>query len=1681
MDAPILESSCSATIFKLREGERVEITQTTSTNQDDLHQFRFVESKLKLNNGFSSFSVAGLPGGNAAQDMSYYLQARAALSGGQCYRNIEDSCADQPSNVDQPGYANCVSLEHPQSSLSEAGKVESLFCLSQPDDLLGDTGCLRRSRCEAFESLKCVDNDELCSAGTKSKDGAQAAQASIATQQCIKEFFEAEAKVGFESVGLASSDQFRDQACISQEHLESNLSDIDRVDTFNCISQPDGFLGETSCIHRNVDEGVGCLQCSNGNGELCSDSEVSKDSGEAVQEGNAMEQSSQIGSEGEAKLSQSSHLVNANNIHQEPLQSALVEDASCILLADNLVEHTGRMYRSACEGSESSNNIAKPSSDATDLKVGERTVKRSHALQQGAEIFSEESLQSVPYDVDRVDDTSCASLQSTLLDGTVDDTCRTFGPDSLVENIGCLRDNACKGPASLKCFDIDANQCSSDGKVFCESIAMQLCVEAVPKTVELKTVKRPVSPIGIDRPIGQEPYQSTCVEKSTMFTPTSNFLTDNLTMSRASPCRIESADYGCPQPTRRNNTHVEPSTNIAAHQGNEEAVHKTLASEQLLPKEENINASVFRLEYPVESSFGSSKVVDSAVNQRSGPQVGESLCVKGDSLALPSFSSSNSAQVEEGASLCVKQVCLPDALGNSHSLAEPKSSTIAPLLPFRHSSKKLTNNICKAEISKYSSTGGGFTVCKRGSDSQRSAEEANGKLGENDIKKSVFPAYLVTSSSQSQAESISEANQDESGQFDSGGSVSPANFMHSSTQSQQTTEDSDKLDFWEERSVNRLICDSSKRHGRTVDSVGSRDFPSCMTSGSHKETSVKTEETQATGFQMKRKGTDEPQERGIRSGPRDKHRSHVRLLEEKSGRRLDNETLMSFRNRLVLQKQADTAKRKALESRKVSDHGEKNGKKVAISGKQGEESGKKVTISSKGNVMELKPMSSLTTSMVKDKSLKLLTRDIAKEALLEAGFRIDLRPRKSRDYQDSVYVSPDGHAYWSVPKAWEALKKLQAEKSAHIDRQGSSEDVSLVAGCHEKAAMSSLSGEKSRQSLAKDDRSALTEVFSRFGDDERLQSALTKRGACSGTNLEMPQDVIRQAKMTNADLTDILLGDLGLLRRFTQTFSKKQRSEVNKSTDSLTPRLAAADILDEKRGIKRKQDGIAVSEISERKILDGRGSAKKSQDICVFRSREDKKQETKRSLKQTMSETKATVVKHKNKKGEKRKARSGLRLEVRQSSSSGSEESTCHSTRTVFAWMIDRGAVLEREKIFFVDKRNHQVVKEGVVTREGILCSCCKRVFTVHGFEAHAGSKFGDWHQALVFTSGKQLLDRQLKAWDAEIHLRKAHNYIGISEDDTNDDTCLLCGDGGDLICCDGCPSTFHASCLQMDNVPDGDWYCPKCCCGVCCCHRHSEEKEDLTVILCNQCEHRYHIACLHGRDSFVGKEVFCGSSCEQIFSCLRSLVGISQSLPGGFSWTLLRCTEEDDMRESTQSITQIDCHSKLAVALLVIKECFNPMVDPRTNVDMITHAMYNRWSDFDRLNYAGFYTAVLEKDGEIISVATIRIHGVRLAEMPLIGTREKYRRQGMCRLLVGIIENLMSSLKVASFILPAIPELFDTWTLAFGFKPLDSSLKFSLKDISMMVFPGTELLQKPLLPSPMEDSSLMQEACAES
>ena len=80
-----------------------------------------------------------------------------------------------------------------------------------------------------------------------------------------------------------------------------------------------------------------------------------------------------------------------------------------------------------------------------------------------------------------------------------------------------------------------------------------------------------------------------------------------------------------------------------------------------------------------------------------------------------------------------------------------------------------------------------------------------------------------------------------------------------------------------------------------------------------------------------------------------------------------------------------------------------------------------------------------------------------------------------------------------------------------------------------------------------------------------------------------------------------------------------------------------------------------------------------------------------------------------------------------------------------------------------------------------------------------------------------------------------------------------------------------------------------------------------------------------------------------QLHSGLSSRLGMINHLSGGFSWSLLRCIHEDQKVHSAQRFAlKAECNSKLAVALSIMEECFQSMVDPRTGVDMIPQLLYN-------------------------------------------------------------------------------------------------------------------------------------------
>jgi hypothetical protein len=72
----------------------------------------------------------------------------------------------------------------------------------------------------------------------------------------------------------------------------------------------------------------------------------------------------------------------------------------------------------------------------------------------------------------------------------------------------------------------------------------------------------------------------------------------------------------------------------------------------------------------------------------------------------------------------------------------------------------------------------------------------------------------------------------------------------------------------------------------------------------------------------------------------------------------------------------------------------------------------------------------------------------------------------------------------------------------------------------------------------------------------------------------------------------------------------------------------------------------------------------------------------------------------------------------------------------------------------------------------------------------------------------------------------------------------------------------------------------------------------------------------------------------------LSEMVGASNTAGGdSFSWSLLKIHKDSS---ATDSIAVLECNAKLVVALGVLDECFNPVKDRRTGIDMLRQAVFS-------------------------------------------------------------------------------------------------------------------------------------------
>ncbi|PAN38183.1 hypothetical protein PAHAL_7G152800 [Panicum hallii] len=408
-------------------------------------------------------------------------------------------------------------------------------------------------------------------------------------------------------------------------------------------------------------------------------------------------------------------------------------------------------------------------------------------------------------------------------------------------------------------------------------------------------------------------------------------------------------------------------------------------------------------------------------------------------------------------------------------------------------------------------------------------------------------------------------------------------------------------------------------------------------------------------------------------------------------------------------------------------------------------------------------------------------------------------------------------------------------------------------------------------------------------------------------------------------------------------------------------------------------------------------------------------------------------------------------------------------TRTVLNKLLEMGIVAKVNILQYRGPGGKNVLKDGKITTNGIRCRCCGTTFTMSKFKCHAGLSQEIPSLNLFLGTGKSYSLCQLQAWSIEHKVRKERAKDTMSlQGDQNDDICGSCGDVGELICCDNCPASYHQACLPCQDIPEGNWYCSSCLCDICGEVINSKElRTSVPALECLQCESQYHAKCIAGKALRIEKggpdRFLCGRRCQQIYGTFHCRVGVPDHMDDGFSCTILHNNGDQKVRTAAEIAVMAECNMKLMIALSIMEECFLPILDPRTGIDIIPSILYNWRSDFVHLDHKGFYTVVLENDDSIISVASIRLHGAIVAEMPLIATCTENRQQGMCRRLMDYIEEMLKSLKVEMLLLSAIPHLVETWTSAFGFREIDESDKKQLSKVRLASVPGTILLKKDL------------------
>lgn len=151
-----------------------------------------------------------------------------------------------------------------------------------------------------------------------------------------------------------------------------------------------------------------------------------------------------------------------------------------------------------------------------------------------------------------------------------------------------------------------------------------------------------------------------------------------------------------------------------------------------------------------------------------------------------------------------------------------------------------------------------------------------------------------------------------------------------------------------------------------------------------------------------------------------------------------------------------------------------------------------------------------------------------------------------------------------------------------------------------------------------------------------------------------------------------------------------------------------------------------------------------------------------------------------------------------------------------------------------------------------------------------------------------------------------------------------------------------------------------------------------------------------------------CKKERETVFLGLQEVVGKSElvCLPN-LNWTLLKPAKGMELK------IQKDSTGKLASALDLLYKYSEPVRDFRRHV--LADIVFSKGSKFSSLSFHGFHTVILERGAEVITVATLRIFGHKVAEIPFIVTKELSRKQRVCGILMTEILKKLTCWEVES------------------------------------------------------------------